>query len=79
MVVYDPRNLEWDLYCALMNELFAANQLSVVPEESWRNWVDGLSGIGYFGESSVPDSRLFDSWQAWAQNMVGIMSLQVQT
>lgn len=76
MTVYDPRNLSWDLYCSLMSELFAPNSIGTVPEESWREWVDGLSGIGYFGESAVPDSRLYDSWQAWAQNMVGIMTLQ---
>jgi hypothetical protein len=77
MIVYDPRNLDWDLYCASMADLFASNDIGTVPEERWRDWVDGLSGIGYFGESAVPDHRLFDSWQAWAENMVGIMDLKV--
>lgn len=75
MVVYDPRGLDWDTYCAMMTELFASNQISTVPEDQWREWVDGLYGIGYFGSSGIPDSRLYDSWQAWAENMVGIMTL----
>jgi hypothetical protein len=75
MVTYDPRNMDWDFYCALMNELFASQQLGTVPEHEWREWVNGLSGIGYFGNSNIPDSRSYDSWQAWAQNMVGIMSI----
>jgi|TARA_R110000868_G_scaffold8513_1_gene44037 hypothetical protein len=79
MITYDPRNLEWDLYCSLMAELFSSNDIGSVPEERWREWVDGVSGIGYFGESGVPDHKLFDTWQAWAQNMVGIMTLRVQT
>ena len=79
MITYDPRNLEWDLYCSLMAELFSSNDIGSVPEERWREWVDGVSGIGYFGESGVPDHRFFDSWQAWAENMVGIMTLRVQT
>lgn len=75
MVVYDPRNLSWDIYCAMMAELFASNDLGTVPEENWREWVDGISGIGNFNNSGIPDARLYDSWQEWAENMVGIMSL----
>lgn len=75
MIVYDPRDMEWGLYCSLMAELFSANQIGTVPEEKWRDWVQGLSGIGYFVDSGIPDDRGFDSWQAWAQNLVGIMSL----
>jgi hypothetical protein len=76
MTTYDPRNMEWDYYCALMNELFAGNQLGTVPEREWRSWVDALVGIGYFSNSNVPDSKSYLSWQAWAENMVGIMSLE---
>ena len=36
--VYDPRNLTWDYWCALMAELFAANQLGTVPEAQWQDW-----------------------------------------
>lgn len=79
MVVYDPRGLDWDTYCAMMVELFASNQLNVVPEEQWREWVDGVHGIGYFGSSGIPDHRLYDSWQAWAENMVGIMTVGAPT
>lgn len=62
--VYDPRNMEWDVWCALMSELFAANQLGTVPEDKWRDWADALSGIGRF--PGVPDSRGFETWQEWA-------------
>ena len=75
MTVYDPRNMEWPLYCSLMAELFSFNDLGTVPEENWRDWVNGLSNIGNFGQSGVPDSRLFETWQDWAQQMVGIMNV----
>jgi hypothetical protein len=75
MIAYDPRNMTWDEYCKLMAELFAGNQLGYVPEENWRDWVDGMNGIGYFVQSGVPDHRGFDNWQDWAQQLTGIMSL----
>ena len=62
--VYDPRGLTWDCWCARMFELFAANQLGTVPESNWRQWADGVAGIGRF--AGVPDSRGFSSWQDWA-------------
>jgi hypothetical protein len=62
--VYDPRNMEWDYWCSLMAELFAANQLGTVPESQWTVWADALSGIGRF--PGVPDSRGFGTWQDWA-------------
>jgi hypothetical protein len=34
-----------------------------------------MTGIGYFTEFGVPDSRGFESWQDWAQQFVGIMSM----
>ena len=78
MITYDPRGMTWDYYCKLMAELFASNQLGFVPEEKWRDWVDGLNGIGYFVESGVPDHRGFAKWQDWAQQMVGIMNITPQ-
>jgi len=68
--------MTWDQYCKLMAELFAPNQLGYVPEDNWRIWVSGLNGIGFFVESGVPDHRGFDTWQQWAEQMCGIMSLQ---
>ena len=62
--VYDPRNLTWDAWCALMSELFAANQLGVSPESEWRQWADAVSGIGRF--AGVPGSVGFKTWQDWA-------------
>ena len=78
MITYDPRGMTWDQYCKLMAELFAPNQLGYVTEDNWRSWVSGLNGIGYFVQSGVPDHRGFDTWQQWAQQMCGIMSLEAQ-
>jgi len=75
MVTIDPRGLSWDEWCARMAELFAANQLGTAEEENWRNWADGMQGIGYFVNSGVPDQRGFESWQEWAENLVGIMNI----
>jgi hypothetical protein len=77
VITYDPRNMEWDLYCSLMAELFAGNSIGTVPEENWRDWVDGINGIGYFGQSAVPDQRMFETWQDWAEQMVGIMNIGI--
>jgi hypothetical protein len=76
MIVYDPREMTWEQYNKLMEELFAGNQLGHVPEENWRDWVDGMNGIGYFVQSGVPDHRGYETWQDWAKQMVGIMSVQ---
>ena len=78
MVTYDPRGMTWDQYCALMAELFASNDLGTVPEERWRDWVDAMNGIGYFAQSAIPDQRLFETWQEWAFQMIGIMTLESQ-
>ena len=75
MVVYDPRGMTWDQWCALMAEQFAGNQLGTVPEERWKEWAAGMNGIGYFGQSDIPDGRNFGSWQQWAAALVGIMSI----
>jgi hypothetical protein len=78
MISYDPRGMTWDQYCKLMAELFAPNQLGYVEEEHWREWVDGLNGIGYFVQSGVPDHRGFETWDQWAESMVGIMNISSQ-
>ena len=78
MITYDPRNMTWDQYCKLMAELFAPNQLGYVEEENWRQWVDGLNGIGYFVQSGVPDHRGYEHWHQWAEQMVGIMNVGAQ-
>ena len=75
MVVYDPRTMDWDFYVSLMAELFSSNDIGTVPEENWRDWVDGMNGIGLFAQSGIPDQRMFDTWQDWAEQMVGIMNL----
>ena len=75
-IIYDPRNMAWDYWCSLMAELFATQQLGTVPEERWRDWADGMQGIGYFVQNAVPDQRNFETWQDWAQRVVGIMNVQ---
>jgi len=72
---YDPRNMTWDNWCALNAEQFATNQLGTISEERWHEWVDAVSGIGYFSMSGVPDSRLFETWQDWAFAFNNIMRL----
>ena len=62
--IYDPRGMTWAYWCALMSELFAANQLGTVSEDNWQQWANGLAGIGRF--VGVPDSRGFASWRDWA-------------
>ena len=47
-----------------MAGLFAANQLGTIEEARWREWADGIAGIGRF--IGAPDSRLFETWQDWA-------------
>jgi hypothetical protein len=47
-----------------MSDLFAANQLGTVPESDWKQWANGVAGIGRF--AGIPDSRGFASWQDWA-------------
>jgi hypothetical protein len=76
MIVYDPRGMTWPQYCKLMAELFSSNELGYVEEDRWRDWVDGINGIGYFVQSGSPDHRGFQTWQQWAKAMAGIMSLQ---
>lgn len=76
MVAYDPRNMEWPLYCALMTELFSNNSINTVEEKDWRDWVNAISNIGNICQNGIPDARLFENWQDWAEQMVGIMSLQ---
>ena len=72
---FDPRLMTWDQWCKLTEEQFAPQQLGHVPEAQWKEWVDGMTGIGYFTSFGVPDSRGFESWQDWAQQFVGIMSM----
>lgn len=71
---YDPRNMTWDQWCALTAEQFSAQQLGTLPEERWKEWVDGMSGIGYFMSFGMPDSRGFETWQDWAQQVMGIVN-----
>jgi hypothetical protein len=75
MIVYDPRNMTWDTWCARMAELFAGNQLGTVPEARWKDWASGITGIGYFNQSGCPDPRGFDNWRAWAVQLTGTMNL----
>jgi hypothetical protein len=59
-----------------MAELFATQQLGTVIEDNWRDWANGMQGIGYFTQNGIPDPRGFDVWQDWAERVVGIMNIQ---
>lgn len=76
MTTYDPRGMEWDQWCSLMAELFAAQQLGTVAEDDWRTWAQAMTNIGYFTQSGVPSDAGFENWQDWAQALVGIMNLE---
>ena len=76
MVTLDPRGMEWDYWCALTAEQFAANQLGTVPEDRWQDWANGLAGFGHFTRSGVPDARGFDNWQDWALALTNAMILK---
>lgn len=76
MISYDPRGMEWPQYCRLMAEAFAPQQLGVVSEEKWRDWAEGMNGIGYFIRSGVPDHRGFANWRDWATSLCGILDLE---
>jgi len=76
MVVYDPRGMTWDQWCALTNELFAPQQLGTLPEDRWQEWGNAMAGIGYFMNSNIPDTRGFANWQDWAASLVGIMRIE---
>ena len=73
MVTYDPRYMTWDQWCALMVELFAVQNLAVVPEKDWKEWADAMSSFGSFQASGVGDSRGFNDWQDWAYHLIGTM------
>lgn len=75
MICYDPRGMSWNQWCALTTELFASQQLGIVDEENWRQYADGMAGIGYFLNFGTPDSRGFNTWQDWASRLVGIINL----
>lgn len=78
MIAYDPRGMTWPQYCKLMTELFASQQLGVVEEERWREWVDAMNGIGNFLNSGVPDHRGFANWSDWATQVCGILTVEAR-
>jgi hypothetical protein len=76
LTTYDPRGQTWDSWCALMSELFAAQQLGTLPEDRWQEWGNAMAGIGYFMSSGVPDTRTFERWEDWAVSLIGIMDIK---
>jgi len=78
MISYPPDNVSWEYWVGSMAELFSANQLGTVPEERWRDWVDGMQGIGYFVQNGIPDHRGYNDWRSWARDTAGIMNVIYQ-
>ena len=78
-VVYDPRYLSWDQWASLMVEAYAGQQLEIPHDETkWREWANGLHGIGLFSSDAVPSASSFQNWQDWAQAVVGAVANQTQ-
>jgi len=75
--IYDPRYHTWESWCSLMNEAFAAQQLSIgVPEENWREWATGLKGIDVFSNEAIPMPDTFDGWQDWAAALMNAVNFR---
>jgi len=75
MIIPRPTGLTWDVWCERMAELFSNQQLGTVPEANWKDWANGIQGIGYFVQNGVPDARFHDNWQDWAEQVVGAMNI----
>ena len=75
MIAFDPRQLSWERYNALMNELFASNSLGVVEEKNWKDWAKRFVGIEKIMRSGVPEPSLFDDWRKWAERLTGTLSV----
>jgi hypothetical protein len=74
-VVYDPRYQEWDNWCGLMIEAYAAQNLQIgVPEEKWKDWAAGLMAIDVFQNESIPNPYLYENWQDWAAEVINAVS-----
>ena len=62
----DPRFLEpreWVARTTPLLVTFGTIPVLLDPER-WREWADGIAGIGRF--TGAPDSRGFATWQDWA-------------
>jgi hypothetical protein len=74
-LVYDPRYHTWDSWASLMCELYATQNLMMPgPEDTWKDWANGLIAIDVFTNEAVPSSAGFDNWYDWAQQLVGAVN-----
>ena len=78
MISYPSTNVSWEDWCGSMAELFASNQLGFLPEEKWRDYADGMQGIGYFVQNGIPEHRNYSDWRSWANDLAGIMNVIYQ-
>lgn len=76
MIAYDPRGMTWPQYNGLMAELFAAQQLGVVPEDQWKDWAQRMINQGFFPKDGIPLPGTFGTWQEWAQRLCGIINIR---
>ena len=65
--IYDPRNMEWSYWNALIAEQYESQQLMwPVPEERWQDFALSVCSIALFSNYGVPSPIGFDRWQDWA-------------
>jgi hypothetical protein len=78
-LVYDPRYHTWDSWACLMCELYATQNLMMPgPEDTWKDWANGLIAIDVFTNEAVPSAAGFDYWFDWAQELVGAVNPNVE-
>lgn len=64
---YDPRNIEWPYWSALIAEQYEAQQLMwPVPEDRWQDFALSICSIALFSTYGVPSPAGFSRWQDWA-------------
>jgi len=74
-LVYDPRFHDFVSWASLMCELYAAQQLSIPNSDTdWKLWGNSLKAIDPFTNEAIPDTTAYDSWDTWAQALVGAIN-----
>ena len=65
--IYDPRNMDWSYWTALVAEQYEQQQLMwPVPEERWQDFALSVCAIALFNNYGVPSPMSFSDWRDWA-------------